>query len=144
MCLHSTGKRPTVKMGKTVNSDPSTPGHIHPSLLLALVVLLGFLIWVNSTEAGTESTVPVKTFLQETIYVTALALDAEMEETGAYPPDLESIGMDEEGLSYSLSSGSYTLVASEAGITVQFQSGDDMEPYRSAFESLLPPYEEGS
>lgn len=131
-------------MGNTVHSGPSTAGQIHPVLLLALVTVLGLLIWINSTGSPTESPVPVETSLKETIYVTALALDAEMEATGAYPPDLESIGMDEEGLSYTPSSGTYTLVAAEAGITVQFQSGDDMEPYRNAFESLLPPYQEGS
>ncbi len=51
--------------------------------------------------------------------------------------------MDEEGLTYTRDSDGYTLIAEEEGIRVEFRPGDDMEPFRAAFEALLPPFPEG-
>ncbi len=139
------GENPSVQNKKRtknlVTSDRS--GQIHPGLVVGLFLVLGLLLWSNR-DGGTEgSPYPIVTYLQETIYVTALALDAEFTDTGAYPPDLETIGMDEEGLAYSRVAEGYTLVASEGEVTVAYESGENLEPFRQAFEALLPPYEEG-
>ncbi|MGD2120657.1 MAG: hypothetical protein PVJ76_02885 [Gemmatimonadota bacterium] len=121
----------------------STSGKIHPLLLVALVLVLGLLIRLNRDDPLEAYRVPVETSLRETIYVTVLALEAEFEERGAYPSDLESIGMDEEGLRYSLGSRGYTLEASAEGVSVEYESGQDLEPLEDAFFELLPPYEVG-
>ena len=118
-------------------------GPIRPLLILALIVALGLVIVVDPYRPEPVQPVPTRTSLREVIYVTALALDAEFEETGAYPAELESIGMDEEGLTYTRGPEGYTLVAEAEGIQVGFRSGDDMEPFRAAFEALLPPFEGG-
>jgi hypothetical protein len=128
-----------------VNGGSSGPlgsriGQIHPSLLVALILVLGILLWVNLSSSDEGSPVSAELSLRETLYVTALALNAEYEETGAYPVDLESIGMDEDGLRYTRSSHGYALVAEEEGVRVEYRSGQDLAPLREAFEALLPPF----
>ena len=76
---------------------------------------------------------------KETIYVTVLALTAEFEETGAFPETLEAIGMDHEGLTYWLGPGGYSLTAVEDGMTAEYRSGEDLTPFREAFEALVIP-----
>lgn len=121
-------------------------GQIRPSLLVGLFLVLATLLALNAYEASFSGQVYSdlrETHLRETIYVTVLALDAEGKTTGSYPPDLETIGMDEEGLTYTRGSDGYTLIAEGEGIRVEYRSGDDMEPFRAAFEALLPPFPEG-
>lgn len=116
---------------------------IHPSLLVALLLTLGVLLWLEASGTDNVIQVPVELTLQEAIYLTALALEAEREATEAYPPDLATIGMDEEGLRYERQSDSYVLVAEEDGVRIEYHAGEDLEPFRAAFENLLPPFEEG-
>lgn len=116
---------------------------IHPSLLLALLLVLGLLLWLDLNSSEGIQPIPVELSLQETIYLTALALNAEWEETGAYPPDLETLGMDEEGIQYTLGSQGYSLVAEREGVRIEYRSGEELEPFRAAFERLLPPFEDG-
>ncbi|MFH1764614.1 MAG: hypothetical protein ABIF09_10520 [Gemmatimonadota bacterium] len=111
-------------------------------LLLVLAALLALNIYEASLGDEVYSDMR-QTNLREMIYVTALALDAEAKDSGGYPPDLETIGMNEEGLTYTRDSDGYTLIAEEEGTRVEFRSGDDMEPFRAAFEALLPPFPEG-
>jgi len=121
-------------------------GQLRPSLLVGLVVVLATLLTLNVYEATFSYQVYSdlrETHLRETIYVTVLALDAEGKTTGSYPPDLETIGMDEEGLTYTRGSDGYTLIAEGEGIRVEYRSGDEIEPFRAAFEALLPPFPEG-
>ncbi|MBT8398577.1 MAG: hypothetical protein HKO65_18670 [Gemmatimonadetes bacterium] len=122
---------------------PDRRGEIHPGFLVALVLVLALVIWSGQGNFSEESSVPLETVLQETIYVTALALEAEFQETGAYPTDLESLGLDDEGLTYTLGPNRYTLVASAEGASVEYRSGGDLAPFREAFEHLLPPFPEG-
>jgi hypothetical protein len=116
---------------------------IHPVLLIALLALLGFLLWLNSADSPEETAIRTEVSLQERIYVAALALDAAFEEAGVYPANLEAVGMDDEGVVYSRSGDGYTLTAEEDGIRVEYHSGEDLEPFRTAFERLLPPFSEG-
>ena len=116
---------------------------VHPILLVFLVILLPVALIFGRPPNEELPPVPVDTALRETIYITSLALDSEFEETGEYPADLEEVGMDEEGLSYSREGDGYTLVAELDGVRVQYRSGEDLEPFRKAFEALLPPYGAG-
>jgi hypothetical protein len=117
---------------------------IRPVFLVLTLLLLPVVVIWGRPDGDALVPVPVEVGLQETIYVTALALNAEFEETGEYPVELEEIGMDEEGLIYARDRNGYTLVAEEEGVRVQYRSGEDLEPFRAAFEALLPPYEERS
>lgn len=116
---------------------------ISPIFPVILLLLLPAAYFVARPQVDNLAPVPADTALRETVYITSLALESELEETGQYPADLETIGMDEEGLTYSRDGAGYTLVAEWEGARVQFRSGEDLEPFRRAFESLLPPFEEG-
>jgi hypothetical protein len=131
-------KPPDVDTGSRESFLASEAGKVHPLLLVALLLVLALLIRINFGNPLPESSIPVETSLRETIYVTVLALEAELEETGAYPHDLESLGMDEEGLSYTPNSAGYTLVAREEGTIVEYRSGEDLGPFKDAFYELLP------
>ena len=130
-------------MNSTTGENPGRRGApIRPLFAAALVATLGVLLWLTlaSGDPLDEHEMTVETSLRETIYVTAIALDAEHRETGRWPADLESIGMDEEGLSYEVTGDGYTLVARGEGAVVEYRSGDDLRPFRNAFNSLLPPH----
>ncbi len=133
------GKREQNRKKRTRVDRP----RIHPVLLLALMALLGFLVWLNSADSTEAYTIPTQISLQERIYVTVLALDAAHDETGAYPADLEVVGLDDEGVVYSRGRDGYTLTAEKEGVRVEYRSGEDLEPFRAAFERLLPPFPGG-
>lgn len=116
---------------------------ISPSFPVLLLFLIPIAYFVGRPPTENLAPVPADTALRETIYITSLALESEFGETGEYPADLEMIGMDEEGLTYSADGAGYTLVAEWEGARVQYRSGEDLEPFRKAFETLLPPFEEG-
>ncbi len=126
-----TGKRETTSGGSS----------IRPFFLVGLILIFFGLIIVNPWGED-SSTVPTETSLRETVYVTALALNAEFEETGRHPTDLVDLGMDQEGLTYTRVGEGYSLAAEDDGVTIEYRSGEDLEPYRGAFEALLPPFRE--
>jgi hypothetical protein len=105
-------------------------------ILLTLVAIAAVVLVVTRIDMLPGLTVSPAQSARETIYVTVLALNAEFEETGAFPEDLERIGMDEEGLTYPRGAEGYTLLMEEAGFTVQYSHGEDLTPFREAFEAL--------
>jgi hypothetical protein len=115
---------------------------IHPAVPIGLLFPLAGILFFNFTRPPSVLPVPAEVSLQETVYLTALALNAEFEETGAYPADLRDIGMDEEGLQYAQTSGGYLLTAAEDSVQVEYRSGNELTKFRAAFESLLSPFEE--
>lgn len=115
---------------------------LHPVVPFLLLVPLNGILLYNLTRPLNPPPVPAEISLKETVYFTALALNAEYEESGAYPPNLETIGMDEEGLQYSETVDGYVLTASEDSVRVHYRSGEDLEPFRVAFESLVTTPEE--
>ena len=114
----------------------------HAPVLLVLLLVLGLILAWNSysyRQSETVSPEMAEASLKASIYLAALAVDAEFEESGVYPQDLESIDVDEEEVTYLPREDCYTLVAADEELSFEFHSGDDLEPYRSAFEFLLPP-----
>lgn len=107
---------------------------------IALFGAFAFLLWVTLNDPVRKPQMSTETALRETIYLTALALDAEREATGAYPATLEAVAMDEDGLTYIREGDGYRLVASADGVTVDYESGEDLTPFRAAFQQLLPPH----
>ena len=124
---------------ETASRTPAT--RVRPLFIVALLLGLGVVIAVNLLSTPLPPPTSIEASLQETIYVTALALNAEFEETGAYPADLESIGMDEEGLSYDRRPEGYSLVAEEEETRIRYNSEDDLGPFKAAFLASLPPFE---
>ena len=115
---------------------------LHPLVPFLLLFPLAGILYLNLTRAPSVPPVPVEISLQETVYLTVRVLDAEYEETGAFPSDLSEIGMDEEGLLYAQTSEGYRLVAEEGSFRVEYEYGEDLGPLLAAFETLLPPFEE--
>ena len=110
--------------------------------LLVVLLALGLVLAWNSysyRQAETISPEMAAASLKGPIYLVVLALEAEFEDTGAYPPDLESIDVAEDEVTYFPTGDGYRLVATDGNLSFEFRSGDDLEPYRSAFEFLLPP-----
>jgi hypothetical protein len=113
---------------------------VSPILTVALAASLGILAWATFSDPLLHHQVSVENSLRGTIYTAALAVDAERAATGSYPATLEDIGMDEEGLSYQSDSNGYRLTATDEGVEVVYRSGEDLQPYRAAFNALLPPH----
>lgn len=122
--------------------NPGGPGNATGGLviLVLLLVLALTVAWNGYTYRKYQAVSPevAGASLKASIYLTVLALEAEFEDTGAYPPDLESIDVAEEEVTYRPTGKGYTLVAADDESSIEFQSGDDLEPYRTAFEFLLP------
>ena len=108
-------------------------------LLLSLVAISLVVLVLTRLAIPTAASVSPDDSARETIYSTVLALTAELDATGAFPEDLESIGMDHEGLTYSPRSDGYSLTAEEDGVTVEYSSGEDLTPFREAFQALVIP-----
>jgi len=113
---------------------------VSPLLTAVLAASFGVLVWATLGDPVLHPQMSVETSLRETIYLTALALNAEQEETGTYPTTLEEIGMDEVGLVYQAEPSGYHLSATDEGIQVEYRSGEDLGPFRAAFEALMPPH----
>ena len=111
--------------------------------LVDFVLVFALLVWLHLSAPAEHPPVPLRTSLMESIYVTALALDAELEETGSLPPNLEAVGMDDPTLTYVPGSDGYVLVAKSGEVRIEYRQGEDLRPYREAFEQLLPPFPEG-
>jgi hypothetical protein len=110
-------------------------------LLLAalMVVLLAVAGWnyYFFFMAGEPSPEFEGVALQASLYLAQMAVEESWEETGTFPASLEEAGADEEGLSYSTSATGYTLTAAGDRHVFTYERGGDLEPFRSAFQSLL-------
>lgn len=109
-------------------------------LLLALALVLGGVVAWNLQvyfQAGTPSRAFQETALQASIFMAQQAVEGSLAETGTLPSTLESVGADEEGLTYAPSGPDYRLTATYSGLEVVYRSGDDIQPFREAFQSLL-------
>jgi hypothetical protein len=121
--------------------DRKPTGNSSSTILLFLLLVLGVIIaWNGYSFARSEEVAPemAEASLKASIYLVTLAVDAEFEETGVYPPDLETIDVEEEEVTYSPNETGYILVATDGELTYEYRSGDDLDPYRTAFEYLLP------
>jgi hypothetical protein len=121
--------------------DRKHTGNTSATVLLILLLVLGLVLAWNSYSFSRSETVSpemAEASLKASIYLVALAVDAEFQETGVYPRDLESIEVEEEEVTYTPTSNGYTLVAVDEERSFEYRSGEDLDPYRSAFEYLLP------
>ena len=101
--------------------------------------LVGFLVWQYVfapapgpafTQAELEASVDLSVFL------TVEGIEEHFSETGELPESLESIGLDDPLIRYTLDGDSYHLIASSAGHQVSYRRGDDLGPLRPAFGVL--------
>ena len=123
---------------QAVAEKPRTPKARKPLLIVLLMAFVGVAVWnaLYFSRMGKISADLEETYLETTIYLTALSLDAEYEATGAYPATLQELAMDEEGLTYTPGQNGYTLRLEGERATLEYRSGEDLTPYRESFEAL--------
>ncbi len=108
-----------------------------PILVVLTPVAIAMTVW---NLVGTSA--PERIFSVErevagaefTIYVTATELELFRDSMGFYPPDLEQISMDDDGVSYQENSGSYTISVALETETVTYESGEDLTPFEESFD----------
>jgi hypothetical protein len=117
---------------------PKTKRARGPILAATLVIFAGVVAWnvYFFTSRGQLSIEVEEAYLQTTIYLTALTLDAELEATGFLPETLSEVGMDEVGLTYVPVEDQYTLVAEGSELRVEYNSGEDLDAFRVAFQRI--------
>jgi hypothetical protein len=110
--------------------------------LLGVLLLLFLALWAWNVRVMNRTSrvdpAQEQACLEASIYVAALSLDAELQETGRLPRSLDQLGVDREGITYLPRGSDYELVAQVADRTVTFQKGEDLTPYEAAFRSLIP------
>ena len=71
-----------------------------------------------------------------TVYLVAQGVEAFRDSAGFLPVDLESLDLDEEGLTYTVRESSYTLHYQEEAITASYRSGESLAAFIAAYEAL--------
>jgi len=112
-----------------------------PALLALLAVLLLSLIAWNLT-AGRRQPVVVSPDQEEasaqlTVYLVAQAIETYRDTTRTLPRNLEDLGVDGVGITYTPGGSTYTLTVEIGGTQLTYRSGESLEPYRAAAEVLL-------
>lgn len=116
---------------------------VHPIVPVILLFPLAWVMYLNLAPAPSGPPVPAEVSLQRAVFLTARVLEAEFDETGAFPADLSEIGMDREGLLYAQTPEGYWLAGEKDSVRVEYEYGEDSSPLETAFETLLPPLENG-
>ena len=119
-------KAPIKKSGKTP---------LLVALLVILAVVGGWNLYFFS-NLQTLSPEMEEGYLRTSIYLTALVLDSEFTETGAYPRNLVEVGMDEDGLTYSVQDGGYVLRIQGQYVSFEYRSGQSLDVFRESFEAV--------
>jgi hypothetical protein len=131
------------KLARKPEDDEPTPPkrRLGRGLLLGFltVVLLGVAAWDIYYLTFEPSPTPdyEELSLRASVYLAVRTVEGYQEETGALPRSLQEVGMDDEGLEYTLEGDGFSLVAPGEANTIRFRSEDDLAPYEAAFPSLL-------
>ncbi len=112
-----------------------------PALLAVLAVLLVSLIAWNLSAGRRQPVVvspeKVEASAQLTIYIVAQAIETYRDTTRTMPRNLEDLGVDGVGITYTPARSTYTLTVEIDGTQLTYRSGESLEPYRAAAEVLL-------
>jgi mRNA-degrading endonuclease toxin of MazEF toxin-antitoxin module len=112
-----------------------------PALLAVLAVLLVSLIAWNLTAGRRQPVVvspdKVEASARLTVYLVAQAIETYRDTTRTLPRNLEDLGVDGVGITYTPDRSTYTLAVEIGGTQLTYRSGESLEPYRAAAEVLL-------
>jgi hypothetical protein len=122
---------------KKISIPRKTERRLLTFLLLAFVGLWAWNVRIMNQAAQVKPGLE-QASMEACIYVAALTLDAELQDTGRLPESLVELGVDREGLTYRPRGSEYELTARAEDQSVSFRSGEDLSPYEAAFRSLIP------
>jgi hypothetical protein len=108
-----------------------------PVMLVLFLILAGFGVW-NFLRISAPPEIPVvqvEAAARARLYLTSSSLDAYRRERGTLPATLAEIGLDNDGMTYSLEAGRYTLVAQYGTVRVSYREGQDKAPFAGALRS---------
>lgn len=105
-------------------------------LLVILVILIGLNIARMAMAPDPFTSAQEQASAALTVYLVAQGIEAYRDSTGSLPVDLESLDLDEEGLTYSVQDAGYVLQYDEDGVVVSYRSGESYAPLIASYEML--------
>jgi hypothetical protein len=112
------------------------------ALLSSLFVAVGAwnVAWLQGTRSPAFTQAQVEESLRATIFLAVVGLEAHRSRTGAYPPDLAAVGLDDPALEYRREGDHFVLVGALPGVEPPptFRSGDDLAPFELALDRAFP------
>ena len=113
--------------------------HRRPWLLVLIPLFLGLSTW-NMLAAGSRPVVfsraEREASLRFRIYLAAQGITAFRDSAGYLPPDLRTVGISADQISYAPSGTVYAIVGSEGDLQLTYRSGEDLQPYAAAYQRL--------
>lgn len=110
-----------------------------------LVMLIGFMlavtVWnvvVNTRPPQVFTPAQVEASTRFRIYLLAQDIEAYRDSTGRLPVGLDVLGQGQDGVTYVTEGSAYYLTAFVGTERIRYRSGDDLAPFASAYELLLP------
>ncbi len=108
-------------------------------LVVLLCWLAGVLAWHAHRSASPEVVFTAdeqEAGLRFSMLLAIEAVERYRAEHGALPRDLASLGVDDSWMSYEVVGEEYRLVGSVGGVSVAYEAGDDVAPFRNAYWAL--------
>jgi hypothetical protein len=105
-----------------------------PVLLVLFLTLAGFGTW-NFLRITTPPEIPaaqIEAAARARLYLIGASLDAYRRERNTLPSTLAEAGLDSDGITYSLESGRYMLVAQYGSVRVTYREGQDKKPFAAS------------
>lgn len=106
-------------------------------LLPAFLVLLGWNLTRGAEKPQVFSPAEVDAGARFKIYLAAQALKAYRDSAGTWPPSLDVVGFENEGLTYRVTDTTYVIEATIGGAPFSYRSGDDLAFFRDASQELM-------
>lgn len=107
-------------------------------LLVVATVLTAWNVSRSSRSPAVVSVAEEAAAARFAIYLVASAVERYRVDSGAWPANLRTIGLDEEGVEYSRSPAGYTLRGAGGDSVFTYRSGDSLELFRRAYAALQP------
>lgn len=110
-----------------------------PILVPLLVILAGLVSWnIHRAVREVEVFPPAEVRAADlfTIYLIQQAIQSYRDSTGQLPPDLAVLGVDDEGVNYTVRDRTYVLSIANDSLPISYRSGQDVSPFETAYERL--------
>jgi hypothetical protein len=106
-------------------------------LFVVLLALAGWNVWDVTREPEVFTPAEEETGLRAEIYLAVEQIEAFRRQNGSLPVDLARLGLDTPELSYVRDANRYRLVAATNRVQVAYETGQDLGPFRGAFDRVL-------
>jgi len=105
-------------------------------LLVILVIMIGLNIARMVTVPDPFTPAEEEASAMFTMYLVVQSVEAFRDSAGSFPTNLESLDLDEEGLTYTVHDLGYTVRYEDQGARFSYRSGESFAPFVAAFEVL--------